>query len=224
MNAPDGWRVLVFAKAPVPGRVKTRLATTVGLDVAAELAAAALLDTVAAAEAAVGADRCLLALEGDLAASRRGDDLLRATAGWRTYPQRGDGLGERLAAAHADAGPGPVVQVGMDTPQVNAADLADLARRLDDAPAVLAAAEDGGWWALGLSDPAGAAALADVPMSTSTTYNHTLRALEHAGLVVGKAPTAFDVDTAVEAAAVAEQWPGLRFSRRWLDLVRAGLQ
>lgn len=215
---PVPHRVLVLAKAPVPGQVKTRLGATVGMTAAADLAAAALLDTVAAANAAVGAERCLLALEGDLRAGRRADDLAAALAGWRSYPQRGRGLGQRIAAAHADAGPGPVVQIGMDTPQVGVADLDGVAARLADAPAVLAPAADGGWWALALRDPARAAAVAAVPMSTATTHDDTRRALEAAGTAVTGAPVLADVDTAEEAAAVAQAWPDLLFSRLWRSL------
>ena len=212
-------RVLVLAKVPVPGRVKTRLGATVGMAAAADLAAAALLDTLAAANAAVGPTRCLLALEGDLRAARRADDLAAALAGWRTYAQRGDGLGQRIAAAHADAGPGPVVQIGMDTPQVRARELDGVAARLADAPAVLAPAEDGGWWALALRDPARAAAVAAVPMSTPTTHDDTRRALKAAGIPVATgAPVLADVDTAEDAAAVAQAWPELRFSRLWRAL------
>lgn len=215
-------RVLVLAKAPAPGRVKTRLGASVGMATAADLAAAALLDTVAAATAAVGPARCVLALEGDLADACRSADLRAALAGWRTVPQRGDGLGERIAAAHADthagAGRGSVVQVGMDTPQVTAADLLAVAARLADVPAVLAPAADGGWWALALRDPVAAGAVADVPMSTPTTYDDTRAALEASGLVVGSAPVVTDVDTAEEAAAVARSWPDLHFSRAWRAL------
>ncbi len=220
MSPPDTapHRVLVLAKAPVPGRVKTRLGATVGMATAADLAAAALLDTLAAATAAVGPGRCLLALEGDLRAARRVDDLTVALVGWRIYPQRGDGLGQRIAAAHADAGPGPVVQIGMDTPQVGAPDLDGVAARLLDAPAVLAPAADGGWWALALRDPARAAAVAAVPMSTPRTHDDTRRAFEAAGTPVTGAPVLADVDTAEEAAAVAQAWPDLRFSRLWRGL------
>ena len=220
MSPPSAHRVLVLAKAPVPGLVKTRLGATVGMAVAAELAAAALLDTLAAATAAVGPGRCLLALEGDLRAAVRSGDLAAALAGWRAYPQRGQGLGQRIAAAHADAGAGPVVQIGMDTPQVGAADLDGVAARLADAAAVLAPAADGGWWALALRDPARAAAVAAVPMSTSTTHDDTRRALETAGTPVIGAPVLTDVDTAEEAAAVALAWPDLRFSRLWHSLGR----
>jgi uncharacterized protein len=218
VSPPSEHRVLVLAKAPVPGRVKTRLGATVGMAVAADLAAAALLDTLAAATAAVGQGRCLLALEGDLRAGVRADELAAALAGWRCYPQHGDGLGARIAAAHADAGAGPVVQIGMDTPQAGAADLDGVAAGLADAPAVLAPAADGGWWALALRDPARAAAIADVPMSTATTHDDTRRALEAAGTAVGGAPVLADVDTAEEAAAVALAWPELRFSRLWRSL------
>ena len=215
---PRGHRVLVLAKAPVAGRVKTRLGATVGMAAAAALAAAALLDTLAAAAAAVGPGRCLLALEGDLRETRERDEIAAALAGWRSYPQRGEGLGARIAAAHADAGPGPVVQIGMDTPQVGARELDGVAAGLVDAPAVLAPAADGGWWALALRDPARAAAVAAVPMSTATTHDDTRRALEEAGTSVGGAPVLVDVDTAEEAAAVAAAWPHLRFSRLWHSL------
>ncbi|MBU2074873.1 MAG: hypothetical protein KJ938_10585, partial [Actinobacteria bacterium] len=61
--APTGpVRALVLAKAPVAGHVKTRLGADVGLGRAAELAAAALLDTVEACTAAYGAEHCHLAL------------------------------------------------------------------------------------------------------------------------------------------------------------------
>ncbi|MEC9052118.1 MAG: DUF2064 domain-containing protein, partial [Actinomycetota bacterium] len=148
-------RALVLAKAPVAGRVKTRLGADVGLQRAAELAAAALLDTVEACTAAYGAEHCHLALAGDLAEAVDGSALLAATRGWHVHPQRGDGFDRRLAAAHADvadSGPGPVVQVGMDTPQLTP-DLLDLVvAGLERHDAVLGPAEDGGWWVLALRD------------------------------------------------------------------------
>src|SRR5680860_872236 len=94
---------LVVAKSPVIGRVKTRLGREVGLERAADLAAAALLDTVAACAAAYGVDRCHLALHGVLAHGQLADELLEATADWTVHPQRGDGFAERLLHAHEDA-------------------------------------------------------------------------------------------------------------------------
>lgn len=110
---------LVVAKAPVVGRVKTRLGQVVGMERAAELATAALLDTLAACAEAYGVERCHLALDGDLADARGADELLEAVSGWSVHPQRGAGFAERLVRAHrtvATATDAPVVQVGMDTP------------------------------------------------------------------------------------------------------------
>lgn len=217
----SGARVLVVAKAPVAGRVKTRLGDGVGMAAAAELAAAALLDTLAACAAAVGPGRCLLALAGDLAGAVRGADLLRAADGWSMVPQRGVTFAERLVNAHADVpGGGPVVQVGMDTPQVTPDHLAAAATALDEHAAVLGPAEDGGWWVLGLRDPRAAVALHDVAMSTPTAYADTAAALATAGIPPGVTATLRDVDTAADADAVAAVAPHGEFARAWA-VVRA---
>jgi len=199
-------RLLVVAKAPVPGLAKTRLGAQVGRDLAAELAAAALLDTVRTCVATVGRDRCRLALEGDLATAAYADRLAAALAGWVVFAQRGDGLADRLANALLDLAavePGPVVQVGMDTPQLTEADLTGVVYGLADHDAVLADAEDGGWWALALADPGRGEHLVGVPMSTPTTGAATRAAFEGAGLHVGRATVLRDVDEAADADAVA---------------------
>lgn len=216
----DRVRLLVVAKAPRPGVVKTRLAATVGDEVAADVGAAALLDTLRTGAAAYGVERCVAALAGDLDGTVREEPLRSALEGWTVVPQRGNGLGERLAAAHADAGPGPVVQVGMDTPQLTAALLEEVAAGLDDHDAVLGAAPDGGWWVLALRDPRAAAVLRTVPMSTPTTGRDTRAALEGAGLRVLDGPVLPDVDTAADADRVASTSPGSEFGRAWLGVTR----
>lgn len=213
-------RLLVVAKAPHPGRAKTRLAATVGDEVAADLAAAALLDTLRACTTAVGADRCVLALAGDLDGCAREADLRADLAGWAVVRQRGDGFAERLASAHADAGPGPVVQVGMDTPQLTPALLLEVAAGLDDHDAVLGPAHDGGWWVLALRDPAGAASLRGVRMSTESTGDDTRAALETAGVSVGEGPALADVDTAADADVVAAERAGGEFAQAWRAVPR----
>ncbi len=199
-------KILVIAKAPVPGLAKTRLGAAVGMDVAAELAAAALLDTVRTCAATVGVADCALALEGDLATAVYADRLAAALAGWTVFPQRGDGLAERLAFSHLDLAaerPGPVVQICMDTPQVTEADLTAVIDGLGDHDAVLADAEDGGWWALALADPRRGEHLVGVPMSTPTTGAATRAAFVVAGLTVGRGPVLRDVDVVDDAEAVA---------------------
>jgi glycosyltransferase A (GT-A) superfamily protein (DUF2064 family) len=207
-------RVLVVAKAPVPGLVKTRLARDVGSERAAEVAAASLLDTLAACADAVGPQQCHLSLAGDLDDAVHGERIRRRLADWWVTPQVGEGFAERLAHAHAE-GPGPVVQVGMDTPQVTPALLLDVAAGLAEHPGVLGPAEDGGWWVLALRDPAAARVLADVEMSTPTTYDDTRAALSAAGVPVGSAPVLRDVDTLADAEAVATAAPETHFTHTW---------
>jgi glycosyltransferase A (GT-A) superfamily protein (DUF2064 family) len=216
----DRARLLVVAKAPHPGQAKTRLAATVGEAAAADVAAAALLDTLAAGVAGFGVARCHLALAGHLDGCAREADLRRALTGWTVGPQRGEGFAQRLAAAHADAGPGPVVQVGMDTPQATPALLQEVAAGLDDHDAVLGAAPDGGWWVLALRDPSAASALRGVRMSTATTGRDTREALVAAGLRVAEGPVLADVDTATDADEVAAGAPGGAFGRAWLAVAR----
>lgn len=211
-------RVLVVAKAPVAGQAKTRLARDVGAAVAAELAAASLLDTLRACVDAVGAESCHLALTGDLAAAVRGHDVRRALAGWTLHAQHGPDLATRLANAHgAMPADRPVVQVGMDTPQLRPGDLTAAGALTAEHDAALGPAPDGGWWVLALREPGGARSLASVVMSTPTTYDDTRCALERDGLAVGRAAELRDVDTIEDARAVARDAPGTEFARVWRD-------
>ena len=206
-------KALVVAKAPVAGLVKTRLGALVGAEVAADLAAAALLDTLGACREAGAAGH--LSLSGDLREAVRGDEIRAALDGWTITPQVGDGFAERLVRAHLDAGPGLVVQVGMDTPQVSAADLHEVTWALDGHDAVLAPATDGGWWALARRDADVVRHVASVPMSTDSTFVDTHAALERAGARVAHAPAMTDVDTADDADLVAELAPTTRFAEAW---------
>lgn len=208
-------KVLLVAKAPVAGQVKTRLGAVVGADAAAGLAAAALLDTIEACREAGAAGH--LSLAGDLDDAVHGDTIRAALDGWTISPQRGAGFAERLVRAHADAGDGVVVQIGMDTPHVTAAALRAVADGLAGHDAVLAPAEDGGWWALARRDPAVVRHLAQVEMSTADTCAHTRTALERAGCRVGGAAAMTDVDTVGDADVVAALAPHTRFARAWRD-------
>jgi rSAM/selenodomain-associated transferase 1 len=185
-------QVLVLAKTPVPGRVKTRLCPPCTPEQAARVAAAALadtLDTVTAARAA----RRILVVEGDHP----------APPGWDRLAQRGGPLGERLANAFADAAAMPTVLVGMDTPQLSTDQLHEAFQLLGRAGAVLGHAVDGGWWLLGLRDPGDAVVLRDIVTSTPTTGAETESALLRRGLRVARVAALRDVDDAGDARAVA---------------------
>jgi glycosyltransferase A (GT-A) superfamily protein (DUF2064 family) len=206
-------QLLVIAKAPVPGRVKTRLCPPCTPEQAADIAAAALVDTLTAAGAAA-AVRHTIVHHGHYDPPR----------GWHRVPQRGTGLAARLANGFADTTLPRVASllIGMDTPQVTPALLDELAAGLDTSDAVLGPAEDGGWWALALRDPAHAEALRNVPMSTVDTGALTVAALTARRLRVGYGPRLRDVDTAADAVRVAGLCPDGTFAgavRRHLPLV-----
>ena len=205
--------LLVVAKAPVAGLAKTRLMTVLSAEQAAVVAAASLLDTLDAV-AATPATRHVVAITGDLGAATRQVELRRSLERFTVLDQRGETLGQRLAAAHADAGPGPVLQIGMDTPQVSSALLADSAGRLaaPGVDAVLGPAHDGGWWGLGVRTPELARALIEVPTSRRDTGELTLSALRALGARVELLEPLSDVDEPADAAVVAALVPGSRFA------------
>ena len=187
--------ILIMAKAPVPGRVKTRLCPPCTPEEAAEVAEAALADTLETA-ARCGADRRIVALDGE-----PGPWL---PPGFVVVAQRGRGLDERLGAAWHDAG-GAGFQIGMDTPQLTAADLDDALARLDRpgrAPAVLGPAVDGGWWGVGMARPH-PDAFAGVPMSTSRTGAAQRARLEALGMDVELLAAGRDIDTVDDLLAVS---------------------
>jgi glycosyltransferase A (GT-A) superfamily protein (DUF2064 family) len=211
--------LLVVAKAPVPGIAKTRLAATVGDHVAAEIAAAALLDTLDAVAAAPVASR-VVALTGELDHAVGAAEIRGRLAAFTVIPQRGNDFANRLANAHADAAVDghPVLQIGLDTPQVTAELLADCGRRLAEEPAVLGLAPDGGWWVLGVDSPALAQCLRDIPMSRPDTGALTLKALHSNGIHVTLLEELCDFDVVDDIAAVRE---ACRPASRFAEVTRA---
>lgn len=193
--------LLVIAKEPRAGRVKTRLCPPFTLEAAAELAEAALRDTLDAV-LATPARRRVLVLDGE-----PGPWL---APGLEVMPQRGEGLASRLAAAFADAG-GPALLIGMDTPQVTPAGLASGLAALAHADAVLGASPDGGYWAIGLRRP-DARVFAGIPMSRPDTARRQRARLLALGLRVAELAPLLDVDDAASARAVAAAAPRSRFA------------
>ncbi len=108
----------------------------------------------------------------------------------------------------------PVLQIGMDTPQVTADLLTGCARQLLAAPAVLGLAYDGGWWVLGVGTPAMAECLRTVPMSAPDTGELTLKALRDKGIDVVPVQRLADFDVVDDVAVVREACgPASRFAR-----------
>ena len=201
--------VVIMAKSPIPGKVKTRLRPHFSDKEAAALAGAALTDSLAAAAAAT--DRVIVALDR-CGTSETPPEL----AGVDVIEQRGTGLGERLDHALATVWQreaGPLLVIGMDTPQVTAElllGIVELAVRDDDA--AIGPASDGGFWALAFGG-APRRVLGSVPMSQPDTGRRTALALREAGISVHIGAVLEDVDDAHAAARVAALAPMTRFAR-----------
>ena len=200
--------IVLIAKQPVAGRVKTRLHPPLSLEQAAELAAASIADTIAVLRQAPASRRILL-FDGDPASVD--------AAGLEVVPQAPGGLDERLATVF-DLLDEPMLLVGMDTPQLTVADLAPaLADDVGPEDAWFGPAADGGFWALGMRVPSGDL-IRGVPMSQSDTGAHQLARLRAAGLRVGILATLTDVDDIDSARAVAQTAPSTLFARRLSEI------
>lgn len=204
--------LIVLAKQPVAGRVKTRLCPPLSTQQAAEVAAAALADTLAAI-ASTPARRRVLAFDAPV-----GTWL---PAGWISHRQPTGPLDARIVAAFVEAGRGPTVLVGMDTPQLRGDQLTEW--QPEHYAACLGPAADGGYWAIGLRDPSAApAVIAGVPMSTSYTGVAQLARLRAHGLAVQLLDELTDVDTIADADDVASCASGGRFADA-IRRIRPGL-
>jgi len=186
----------VFAKAPVPGRVKTRLARTIG-DAAAATAYRALaertLATAAAARRAgvVGAVELWLDPESDAAAIAP----WRERYGVTIETQVGDDLGARMRhALRTSIARGiPALLIGTDVPGYDLGYLAHAAAALERHDAVVGPAEDGGYVLIGVSRDIDA--FRDVPWSTPGVMAATRERLAAAGATHAELPPLWDVDT-----------------------------
>jgi uncharacterized protein len=201
--------LIVIAKQPRPGRVKTRLMPHLDGEQAARVAAAALSDTLRVANT-VPARSHLLAFDGDPASW--------TPPGWRTCAQPDGDLDVRLVAAFEAARPGPAVLVGMDTPQLRPEDLTVFDPRHYDA--CLGRAPDGGYWAIGFADPGDAhPAISGVPMSMPNSADEQLDRLLSLGMRVQLLAELTDVDTIEAAHEVAAATPASEFARTLRQLL-----
>ncbi|GAA4671578.1 TIGR04282 family arsenosugar biosynthesis glycosyltransferase [Frondihabitans cladoniiphilus] len=205
--------LVVIAKECLPGKVKTRLHPPLSLEQAADVASAAIADTLAAV-ADLPATRRILLFDGEHAPVE--------AAGYEIVPQVEGGLDERLGALF-DLVDEPTLLIGMDTPQVSASILRPVFQEWPTGvDAWFGPANDGGFWALGLARPTGDL-LRGVPMSQDDTGFHQLARLAAAGLTVAHLPELVDVDTIDDARLVAASAPDSRFATalRLADLVGA---
>ena len=198
--------LVVFAKEPAPGRVKTRLAAAIGAqsaaDVYRELTAGTLAHAAAARDAGiVRAVELWCTPDADTPYFRQ----VAAVAGAQRRAQCAGDLGARMMHAIADvlARRPRVLLIGTDCPVLDAQRLAAAAAMLDDLDAVLGPAEDGGYVLVGATRPL---PLGDVRWSTPHALADTIAGFTHAGIRYATTSALWDVDEPADLA----RWEALR--------------
>ncbi len=144
--------VLIFAKIPKPGKVKTRLLSAVSAEVAAALHEACIADTLRLARKVRGCEVLLFAA-GGAGYFRRLVKERGVRAGVRIFPQRGAELGARLENAFRKSfglGYDEVVVIGTDTAWMGAGRVRQAFAALRGSDVVIGPAEDGGYYLLGM--------------------------------------------------------------------------
>ena len=205
----------VFAKRPVPGRVKTRLAQTVGQVCAAEMATALLRDTVEGLEA-LGVRVVLATTDGEMRFP------------WTSRPCWDQGVGdlgariERILTRALDLGPWAVA-MGADSPGISAVALQRAVALLDAGRDVWMPAEDGGFVLMGLHRcPPGL--LADLPWSQSDTGERTLARLRAVLGAQVALEAGFDVDTEADLHHFMREVPERAAPHTWAAIRHWGLR
>ncbi len=210
--------IVVFARPPLPGRGKTRLAAAIGALAAARVAAVVLEHAIDAA--ARTGRRMVLALTDPPDGWQQPGDVEVELQG------RG-GLGERMAAAFARRfaeGHRRVILIGADCPGVVPERLERALSALDHAAVVLGPAADGGYWLVGQRAP-GADIFRGIPYSSPNTLGATRARLTERGVGWGEVDVLADIDTRedLEAATTDPEVPA-DIRRRLADALASSLR
>lgn len=194
--------LIVFVKAPVPGKVKTRLQIPLSEAQVARLYEAFVRDVVR------GARRCgaaTVSVAYETHPKRRDLTWLEDAPPW--FPQADGDLGARLIAAFDRAfraGAEKVVVIGSDCPDLDPGVLRRAFARLDDVQAVLGPAEDGGYYLIGLRAPM-PHLFTKMDWSESTVLKRTLERLRLRGESFRLMPVQSDVDTFGDLKSLARR-------------------
>ena len=181
--------VAVFAKAPVAGEVKTRLAAVLGADAAASLHAGLVRHALATAVHARLGPTSLWCLPN---ASHAFFTRCAGEFGVRLEAQEGADLGERMRRAF-ERSAGPLLAIGADCPALRPAHLVAAAAALREADAVFIPAEDGGYVLVGLARPV-RALFDDIPWGSAAVMARTRERLERARVRWVELDALWDVD------------------------------
>lgn len=193
--------LIIFIKAPVPGKVKTRLVPPLTPQGAAALYRAFARDTLALARRVSGIriEVAYDALGGPSRPEWLGDTPF--------FPQEGQDLGERLKRAFSrafSAGASRVAVIGSDIPHLDPGLIERAFSRLERSDVVIGPCPDGGYYLIGLNHPC--PELFDgISWSTSEVLTETVAALSQKGLSFGLLAEQSDIDTARDLELIAER-------------------
>lgn len=204
MDLKEKLVVLVFLRAPEPGRVKTRLARDVGEEKALALYKGFVHKILLAVEGS-GMDHRICFFPEDKAF------LVREWLGPNHVylPQEGEDLGQRMAHALArvfDQGAQKAVVVGSDIPGLTSDHLVMAFDQLSHKDVVIGPSLDGGYWLIGFNqDRFSPELFQGMTWGTSTVFSATLEKIEAAGLSRGVLPFLQDIDTLEDLQAFQSQ-------------------
>ena len=203
--------LVVYARAPRLGRVKSRLARDIGVVAAWRFYRLTLAETLRRLDGG-GRWRCWLAVTPDAAIAAPWP------AGWTPMAQHGGDLGQRMQRTMGTLPPGPAIIVGTDVPGLRADHVTRAFRALGSHDAVFGPAADGGYWLVGLARrPRIPRLFSGVRWSTRHALADTLA---HAGdLDVELLETLADIDTAADLQRAAQ--PAATSEAQWVTRARA---
>ncbi|MBC7922965.1 MAG: TIGR04282 family arsenosugar biosynthesis glycosyltransferase [Ferruginibacter sp.] len=197
--------LIIFVKNPVPGKVKTRLAKSIGNEKAAEVYVF-LLDHTRAITGRLTNTQCFVYYDDAI-----DERDLWSNAFYRQRLQLGQDLGERMRNAFADcfqAGFSSVVVIGSDCPEIQTRHLRQAFQLLGSVETVIGPAFDGGYYLLGMNSLC-ADLFTDIAWSTADVLAQTRQKLAQLGLSLGLLETLSDVDDEKDYQAMKS-----RFERR----------
>ena len=202
--------IVVFAKDPRPGSVKTRLTPFLSPEEAADLYQAFIRDTLRIALCVPGAQICVAFTPQEAEASLQS---LTESNAIEWFPQSGDSLGSRLQAAFDHAfhkGASRVVTIGSDCPSLPPSLLSQALEALSESDVVLGPATDGGYYLIGLANQGSGndryrTLFKDIAWSTETVYEQTLDAIDDVRLTLMELPEWSDVDQPADLLRLIDQ-------------------
>ncbi len=201
--------LIIFAKAPIPGQVKTRLCPPLTPDEAATLHGSFVLDMLERSRDAIRSERQLV--DRFVACTPSPEHaffkVIEARHGVRLLAQLGEDLGQRMHRAFEATfshGYRRALLIGTDLPLMPGSYLGEALTRLSDHDVVLGPAVDGGYYLVGLTHPT-AELFTGSPWSTDQVWSLTLKKAESLGLRTTLLPTCRDVDRLEDLHAIIQE-------------------